>query len=67
MLVEPRKGNLAMPQPAFGIFEADDHDYELRDAFTRHLDPRFTRSGSASDAAIRAMVRDNGRAPLGLP
>jgi hypothetical protein len=54
-----------MPQPAFGISDADNHYYEPRDAFTRHLDPRFTRSG-ASDAAIRAMMRDNGRVLLGL-
>jgi len=41
MLVEQLKGNLAMPRPAFGIFDADNHYYEPRDAFTRHLDPRF--------------------------
>jgi predicted TIM-barrel fold metal-dependent hydrolase len=28
-------------QPAFGIFDADNHYYEPRDAFSRHLDPRF--------------------------
>jgi len=27
--------------PAFGIFDADNHYYEPRDAFGRHLDPRF--------------------------
>jgi predicted TIM-barrel fold metal-dependent hydrolase len=26
----------------FGIFDADNHYYETRDAFSRHLDPRFT-------------------------
>ena len=30
-----------MPEPAFGIFDADNHYYEPRNAFTRHLDPRF--------------------------
>ena len=30
-----------MTQTAFGIFDADNHYYEPRDAFTRHLDPRL--------------------------
>jgi len=30
-----------MTQTAFGIFDADNHYYEPRDAFSRHLDPRF--------------------------
>lgn len=30
-----------MSKPGFGIFDADNHYYETRDAFTRHLDPRF--------------------------
>jgi predicted TIM-barrel fold metal-dependent hydrolase len=30
-----------MTAPAFGIFDADNHYYEPRDAFSRHLDPRF--------------------------
>jgi predicted TIM-barrel fold metal-dependent hydrolase len=32
-------GDDAMTQTAFGIFDADNHYYEPRDAFTRHLDP----------------------------
>jgi len=30
-----------MTAPAFGIFDADNHYYETRDAFSRHLDPHF--------------------------
>jgi predicted TIM-barrel fold metal-dependent hydrolase len=30
-----------MKRTPFGIFDADNHYYEPRDAFSRHLDPRF--------------------------
>jgi len=62
----------------FGIFDADNHYYEPRDAFTRHLDPRFAEravkvvkypdylpAGTPGDA-IRRMMRDNARELLGL-
>ena len=34
-----------MTGTAFGIFDADNHYYEPRDAFSRHLDPRFAERG----------------------
>jgi hypothetical protein len=37
----------AMP---FGIFDADNHYYEPRDAFSRHLDPRF------ADRAVKVVT-----------
>ena len=30
-----------MTAPAYGLFDADNHYYETRDCFTRHIEPRF--------------------------
>ena len=30
-----------MPSPALALFDADNHYYEPRDAFTRHIEPRY--------------------------
>src|SRR5512145_473730 len=39
-----------MTAAQFGIFDADNHYYEPRDAFSRHLDPRF------ADRAVRVVT-----------
>ena len=36
--------------PGFGVFDADNHYYETRDAFSRHLDPRF------ADRAVKVVT-----------
>ncbi len=41
--------------PAFGIFDADNHYYEPRDAFARHLDPRF------ADRAVKVVTDASGK------
>jgi predicted TIM-barrel fold metal-dependent hydrolase len=43
------------PSPAFGIFDADNHYYEPRDAFTRHLDPRL------ADRAVKVVTDASGK------
>jgi hypothetical protein len=32
-----------MVQLGLRAFDADDHDYEATDAFTRHVEPKFAR------------------------
>ena len=44
-----------MRTPSFGIFDADNHYYEPRDAFSRHLDPRF------AERAVRVVTDANGK------
>ena len=43
------------PSPAFCIFDADNHYYEPRDAFTRHLDPRL------ADRAVKVVTDASGK------
>jgi predicted TIM-barrel fold metal-dependent hydrolase len=44
-----------MSEPTFGIFDADNHYYEPRDAFSRHLDPRF------ADRAVKVVSDASGK------
>src|SRR5262245_10836198 len=44
-----------MTAPPFGIFDADNHYYEPRDAFSRHLDPRF------ADRAVKVVTDASGK------
>jgi predicted TIM-barrel fold metal-dependent hydrolase len=44
-----------MPDLDYGLFDADNHYYESRDCFTRHLDPHFR------DKAIRPETDETGR------
>jgi predicted TIM-barrel fold metal-dependent hydrolase len=44
-----------MSATPFGIFDADNHYYESRDAFTRHLDPRL------ADRAVRVVTDAAGK------
>jgi predicted TIM-barrel fold metal-dependent hydrolase len=44
-----------MVQLEYGLFDADNHYYEPRDCFTRHIEPRFR------DRAIRVEVDADGR------
>jgi predicted TIM-barrel fold metal-dependent hydrolase len=44
-----------MTRTAFGIFDADNHYYEPRDAFTRHLDPRL------ADRAVKVVTDASGK------
>jgi predicted TIM-barrel fold metal-dependent hydrolase len=44
-----------MASEPFGIFDADNHYYEPRDAFSRHLDPRF------ADRAVRVVTDAAGK------
>ena len=39
----------------FGVFDADNHYYEPRDAFGRHLDPRY------ADRAVKVVTDPNGK------
>ena len=41
-----------MPLPGSPLFDADNHYYETRDCFTRHIEPRFR------DCAIRVEPDD---------
>jgi predicted TIM-barrel fold metal-dependent hydrolase len=41
--------------PGFGIFDADNHYYEPRDAFARHLDPRL------ADRAVKVVTDASGK------
>ncbi len=43
-----------MTKLGFGIFDGDNHYYEPRDAFTRHIEPRFR------DRAVRAVPAPGG-------
>ena len=40
---------------SFGIFDADNHYYEPRDAFTRHADPRMI------DRAVKVVTGPDGK------
>ena len=44
-----------MLTPQFGIFDADNHYYEPRDAFSRHLDPRY------ADRAVKVVTDPSGK------
>ena len=44
-----------MSAPSFGIFDADNHYYEPRDAFTRHADPRMI------DRAVKVVTDADGK------
>jgi len=43
-----------MARPTFALFDGDNHYYEPRDAFTRHLEPRYR------DKAVRVVRRSDG-------
>ena len=44
-----------MSAAKFGIFDADNHYYEPRDAFSRHLDPRY------ADRAVKVVTDPSGK------
>ncbi len=44
-----------MSAPSYGIFDADNHYYEPRDAFMRHADPRML------DRAVKVVTDANGK------
>ena len=47
-----------MPLPASPLFDADNHYYETRDCFTRHIEPRFRDRAIRVEAGDRVFVGD---------